>query len=100
MARCITSLTLMAGIVLCSQRESIAIDETESLALLVASLDKIDNAAIRISLMRGMLSGLAGYRKVTVPDQWSRVSAKLAKSGNQSVRDLSQQLSQIFGDEA
>jgi len=99
MARCITSLTLMAGIVLCSQRESIAIDETESLALLVASLDKIDNAAIRISLMRGMLSGLAGYRKVTVPDQWSRVSAKLAKSGNQSVRDLSQQLSQIFGDE-
>jgi putative heme-binding domain-containing protein len=49
-------------------------------------------------LLQGMLSGLAGRRNVAAPKGWSQLSAKLAKSEDKTVRDLSLQLSQIFGD--
>jgi putative heme-binding domain-containing protein len=77
-----------------------AIDETESLGLLVETLEANDDAGIRTALLKGMLRGLEGRRNVPAPKGWSELSAKLTKSDDASVRDLSTQLSQIFGDRA
>lgn len=77
-----------------------AIDETESLALLVETLGTNDDAGIRTALLKGMLRGLEGRRNVAAPKGWSELSSRLAKSGDANVRDLSTQLSQIFGDRA
>jgi putative heme-binding domain-containing protein len=77
-----------------------AIDEAESFALLVEALGSTDDANVRSDLMRGMLRGLEGRRNVTPPKGWSELSAKLAKSENGEIRDLANQLSQIFGDRA
>ena len=76
----------------------IAIDDPQALALLVQSVAQADHPAIRVSLMRGMLSGLAGRREVPVPEHWKSIAANLAESGNKEVRELSMRLSQIFGD--
>jgi len=80
--------------------DSQAIDETESLALLVDTLEANDDAGIRTALLKGMLRGLEGRRNVPAPKGWSKLSAKLSKSDDANVRDLSTQLSQIFGDRA
>jgi len=77
---------------------SSAFDETESLGLLVQVLESSEDPAVRAALLKGMLSGLEGRRNVTAPKGWSQLSAKLAKSDDKNVRDLSMQLSQIFGD--
>jgi putative heme-binding domain-containing protein len=75
-----------------------AINEAESLTLLVETLNSTDDANIRSALMRGMLRGLEGRRNLAAPQGWSELGAKLAKSENGEVRDLANQLSQIFGD--
>lgn len=84
----------------CSSQPVMAIGETESLALLVDTLEANDDAGIRAALLRGMLRGLEGRRNVPAPKGWSELSAKLSKSDDANVRDLSTQLSQIFGDRA
>ena len=73
--------------------------ENQSLSLLMQTLDETDDPAIRTALMRGMLSGLAGRRNIAPPAQWNALSLKLAESDDAVIRDLSQQLSQLFGDE-
>jgi hypothetical protein len=45
-------------------------------------------------------AGLEGRRNVAAPEGWSELSTRLAKSDDTTVRDLSTQLSQIFGDRA
>ena len=73
-------------------------DEPSSLALLVETLNAVDDSGVRSALLRGMLSGLEGRRNVTAPAGWSELGEKLANSEDKGVRDLSTQLSQIFGD--
>ena len=73
-------------------------DESASLALLVETLNAVDDPGVRGALLRGMLSGLEGRRNVTAPAGWSALSAGLADSEHLSIRNLSAQLSQIFGD--
>ena len=77
-----------------------AVDEQESLALLVKTLDAIDDPAVQTVLLQGMLKGLDGRRDIPAPAAWNQVGAKLAKSDNAKVRELVSRLSQIFGDEA
>lgn len=98
---CCRWLTCLSGILLVLTSyplDSQAIDETESLGLLVETLEANDDAGIRTALLKGMLRGLEGRRNVAAPKGWSELSARLAKSDNTNVRDLSTQLSQIFGD--
>lgn len=100
---CCRWLTRLFGILLVlgsCPSDSQAIDETESLALLVDTLEANDDAGIRTALLKGMLRGLEGRRNVPAPKGWSELSAKLSKSDDANVRDLSTQLSQIFGDRA
>ena len=100
MTRAVLTLVIVTSSILLATGQSRANDETESLGLLVAALEKSDSAAVQVALLKGMLGGLAGRRNVTAPDAWSRVAAKLAKSEDANVRELVAQLSQIFGDEA
>lgn len=102
-APCVRWLTRLSGILLVLTSyplDSQAIDETESLALLVDTLEASKDTTIRTALLKGMLRGLEGRRNVPAPNGWSDLSARLAKSDNANVRDLSTQLSQIFGDHA
>jgi len=89
---------LVACLVCCAPHVVKADDESESLALLVDTLATTDVPAVHAALLQGMLSGLEGRRNVTAPKGWSQLSAKLAKSEDKAVRDLTLQLSQIFGD--
>jgi len=91
---------LLALLVTSGNSVASAIDEAESLTLLVETLNSTDDANVRSALMRGMLRGLEGRRNVAAPKGWSELSSKLAKTENGHVRDLANQLSQIFGDRA
>ncbi|MEO2013201.1 MAG: hypothetical protein ABGZ53_02410 [Fuerstiella sp.] len=89
---------LMTLCLVCLPHTAITADESASLALLVETLNATENPGVRSALLRGMLSGLEGRRNVAAPAGWSALSEKLALSDDKSIRDLSTQLSQIFGD--
>ncbi|NQV28538.1 MAG: c-type cytochrome [Rhodopirellula sp.] len=98
---CRSSFSLLLALVVTSDNSvAWAIDEAESLKLLVETLSSTNDQDVRGALLRGMLRGLEGRRNVVAPTGWIELSAKLAKSDDASVRDLSNQLSQIFGDRA
>ncbi len=81
-------------------RSADAVDETESLNLLVETLGDVQEPGVLRALMSGMLKGLEGRRDVNAPAGWSVIAAKLDAHDDERVRELSNQLSQIFGDEA
>ncbi|HIE95471.1 MAG TPA: c-type cytochrome [Fuerstia sp.] len=89
---------LMTLCLVCLPHTAITAEESASLALLVETLNATENPGVRSALLRGMLSGLEGRRNVTAPAGWSALNEKLAHSEHESIRDLSTQLSQIFGD--
>ncbi len=82
------------------QQATQPMDARASLDLLTQSLASIENDKILDALLRGMLNGLEGRRKVPSPQGWNAVSAKLEKSANSEVARMTQLLSQIFGDKA
>ena len=88
-------ITLLIALV---PRSGWASEESESLSLLVKTLENTKDPNIRVALMRGMLSGLAGRRNVSPPEGWEKMSRELAESEVDETRELSMQLSQIFGD--
>lgn len=77
-----------------------AIDETDSLAVLVETLASSDDPNTQAALLKGMLSGLEGRRSVAAPQGWTQLSDKLAASEHDAVRRRVSALSQIFGDDA
>nr|WP_161501113.1 c-type cytochrome [Rhodopirellula sp. SM50] len=83
-----------------SQPTAIAADESATLALLVRTIRQSDQDTVRASLMKGMLRGLEGRRNVQAPDEWSVLAKELSRSGNASIRESANRLSQIFGDAA
>ena len=94
------AVCVFALLIVCFLHVVKASDESESLVLLVKTLEVSDDPAVRIALLQGILSGLEGRRQVKAPKGWSELSKKLARSKDENVRDLSMQLSQIFGDVA
>jgi len=74
-------------------------DIQASLNLLVRALETQADPAIRERLLKGMLQGLDGRRNVPPPDGWTALSQVLDTSDSESVRKLTGQLRQIFGDE-
>ena len=82
----------------CTAAPAKAAGDAESLALLVKTLNSTENPQVRVILMRGMLSGLAGRRNVDSPEGWKALSKKLALSQHDEERALFQELAQIFGD--
>jgi putative heme-binding domain-containing protein len=80
-------------------KSSQAIDESETLALLVRTIQQAEAQDVRESLLRGMLRGLEGRRDVTTPEGWSALKKDLRASRREQTRELATRLSQIFGDE-
>ncbi len=80
--------------------ETFIVDEQQSLQLVVESLSEVKEPRLQISLMKGMLAGLAGRRDVPVPAGWNAVADQLNRSDDSTVRDLVSQLAQVFGDQA
>jgi putative heme-binding domain-containing protein len=75
-------------------------DEMEPLALLVETLETLEDSGVQAALLKGMLSGVEGRRNVEPPKGWARLYEKLSASQNAAVRERSLALSQIFGDQA
>ena len=98
LSRPLNLLWVSLALMMSTAGQAESLDEAEALALLTQTIDQTDDPTVRAALMRGMLSGLAGRRNVTAPQKWSRLSEELAGSDSREVRELSQQLSQMFGD--
>ena len=71
----------------------------DSMGLLVKTAKQSENAAVRVSLLKGMLKGLEGQRKVPAPEGWAELSAELMAGEDSQLRALARELGQIFGDE-
>ncbi|MDF1858710.1 MAG: ThuA domain-containing protein [Verrucomicrobiales bacterium] len=78
----------------------VKLDSTATLNLLIKTLGQTSDAATREGLLRGIVRGLEGRRSVTKPEGWTAVSAKLQASPISRIREITQQLDQVFGDEA
>ncbi len=95
-ATCLSIVCLMGQLV--SPFDVVGQDDPDSLARLVAIIQKSENASVQAALLKGMLSGLEGRRNMTAPAGWSELAEKLSQSDDANVKDLATQLSQIFGD--
>ena len=72
-------------------------DAADGLAALVELLGSSDDAQFQYDVLKGLSDGLKGRREVKMPAGWEPVAAKLTKSTDARVRDLSQSLSVTFG---
>ena len=98
MLRLVKSLLLVSVLMSPSAGQADSLDEAEAMELLARTIAQSDDPNVKAALMRGMLRGLSGRRNVAAPAQWSKLSEDLAGSDSREVRELSAQLSQIFGD--
>ncbi|QDT02006.1 Cytochrome c [Rubripirellula lacrimiformis] len=97
--RLLLSTLILVYAVACMPLASGTASESQSLALLVETIDSnLGDPAVCSALMRGMLSGLEGRRNVMPPPGWRETSARLTDNPNAEVRELSSQLSRVFGD--
>ena len=69
----------------------------EALTALVQVLGENDDVQFQLDVLRGMSEGLKGRRGVKMPQGWDDVAAKLGRSPNREVRELTQSLSLTFG---
>ena len=76
-----------------------AADPEDSLGILVRTLAATDNDSVRTAVLRGMLKGLYGRRNVSPPEGWQQLSEQLKHSDINEIRELTEQLSQVFGDQ-
>lgn len=81
------------------QQDGRKIDSNLIFGLLIKALAKNDSPEIRESLLKGMLLGLEGQRNIASPKGWKQLSATLSNSSSAEVKNLTLQLSQVFGDE-
>jgi putative heme-binding domain-containing protein len=79
-------------------RASVRADDAPDLGPLVKVLAEVDDANFQLDLLKGIRDGLRGRKSLPTPDGWPAVYAKLRKSPNQEVRELSRVLALIFGD--
>ena len=96
-ALCCASLMILC--LASSPGRSSAMDENEPLALLVETLESLEDSSVQAALLKGMLSGVEGRRSVETPKGWATLYERLSTSENAAVRERSLALSQIFGNQ-
>lgn len=69
----------------------------DALPALVEVLQTADDAQLQLDILKGLSDGLKGRRGVKAPPGWDEVAAKLGRSGSAAIRELTQQLSLVFG---
>ena len=65
---------------------------------LVMLLAKINEPEVQQDILQGLSDGLAGKRRVTMPDGWSKLYEKLEASESSQVRDEALELALLFED--
>lgn len=78
----------------------VKLDSTATLNLLIKTLSRTSDSAAQEGLLRGIVRGLEGRRSVAAPEGWTEVSAQLQASPAGGIREIAQQLDQVFGNEA
>ena len=73
-------------------------DDDAGLAPLVQVLGEIDEPEVQRDLLAGMRDGLKGRKTIAMPDGWTKIYARLAKSPDAKVREHAQALAILFGD--
>ncbi|MEX2114141.1 MAG: PVC-type heme-binding CxxCH protein [Pirellulales bacterium] len=74
------------------------IGSPEALAVLVAHLNKSNDAATQLTVLEGIAEGLTGRRQVPMPEGWSGVSSALMNSANEQINSQATALALTFGD--
>ncbi|MFT4548832.1 MAG: putative heme-binding domain-containing protein [Verrucomicrobiales bacterium] len=82
------------------EQQVVTLDSTVALNLLIKALGKSSDGAAQEGLLRGIVRGLEGRRSVAKPEGWTEVSGRLRQSAGGEIRSITQQLDQIFGDNA
>ncbi len=90
-------LFALAACIFTASPSHAADDAGDSLSVLVELLGSNDDPQFQLDVLKGMSDGLKGRREVKMPAGWEAVAAKLARSPNASVRELSQSLAVTFG---
>lgn len=70
------------------------------LEILANAIQSTEDFKIQKALISGIILGLEGQRDVKAPAAWPVIVASLAKSDDHELKDLIQQLNQVFGDES
>jgi putative heme-binding domain-containing protein len=68
------------------------------LRLLIGLLEQESDPGVQADVLAGIHAALTGQRRVPMPDGWSVLAGKLAKSPNSEVREKTLLLSLLFGD--
>ena len=79
---------------------SMRAQDADTLAPLVQVIAQTDDPQFQLDILKGISEGLKGRRNVKMPAGWEEAAAKLAKSPNATVRELTQTLSVTFGSRA
>jgi putative heme-binding domain-containing protein len=87
-------LTLFLGLIIIPAS---AASSPNPLTVLIQTLRDSEDAALHGDILKGMSDGLKGRRQVAMPAGWDAVAAKLARSPDATVRQLTQTLSLTFG---
>ena len=85
----VTGLVCFVGLLVShvwANRTNDSFDETESLELLIKTIDTTNDPGIQASLLQGMISGLEGRRNVAPPKTWWELSKKLGDSASHPER--------------
>ncbi len=69
----------------------------DALPALVEVLKSADDVQLQLDILKGLSEGLKGRRGVKAPPGWEEVAAKLGQSSSAPIRELTQQLSLVFG---
>ena len=69
------------------------------LSLVIGAVEKTQNEATQISLLKGIVIGLRGLKGIPAPKAWNALRTKLLSSNNVELKRITQQLSQQFGSE-
>jgi len=73
---------------------------SDALPALVKVLADSNDAQFQLDILKGMSDGLKGKRRVKMPFGWEQVAAKLARSPDSNVRELTKALSVMFGSDS
>ena len=90
-------MLLLAFLLGLTIRPTSAASARDPLAVLIQTLRDSDDGSLHRDILKGMNDGLKGRRQAPMPAGWNEVAAKLAKSSDSTVRQLTQTLSLTFG---
>ena len=83
-----------------SPGEHFAQDDGLDLDIIIELLAETEDDEIRLELLAGLREGLAGRKKVSMPQTWPTAYPNLAKSSSAKVRDAALAVALIFDDPA